>query len=99
MAAASAAAQQIPLQILVTQSGNAVRVQNGATLAFSAPVGQSQAAQIRATYSGAGQIMITELPAVFGSAAFKANFSANLPLTLNPGGSISFDVEFVPSNA
>ena len=54
---ATTAAAQIPFQLLVSQSNNAITVQNGASLTFVTAVGQSETAQLRATYTGTGQVL------------------------------------------
>jgi hypothetical protein len=94
-----AAAQQIPLQLLVTQSGNAFRVQNNATLAFNTPAGQTLAAQVTATYTGTGLLQISEGPSVIGSASFSTSFTQSLPLTLRPGESFNFTIDFRPTDS
>jgi hypothetical protein len=95
--AASAVAQQIPFQLLVTQAGSALTVQNNGSLAFVAAVGQSQTAQLQATYSGTGQVAISQQPVVSGSAAFTATIVGTLPLTLTPGGKVSVTIQFSPT--
>jgi hypothetical protein len=92
-------AQQVPLQLLVTQSGNAFRVQNGATLVFNTPIGQTQEAQVAATYTGTGSLQLTEPPTVFGAASFSVSFTQSLPLTLKPGDTFNFVVSFRPSDS
>ena len=97
--AVSASAQAIPFQLLVTQGQNAVNLQNGGGLAFTAAPGGSQTAQITATYSGTGQVTISQQPIVSGSTAFTAKLAGTLPLTLSPGGSLSIALTFSPTNA
>jgi hypothetical protein len=97
--AAPAFAQQVPFQLLVTQNQSAVTIQNGGTITFSAPIGQSQAAQIKATYSGTGRAAVSQQPVVLGSTAFKATIPATLPLLLNPGDSFIFNVTFSPGSS
>ncbi len=97
--AATAAAQTFPFQLLVTQGQNAQTVQNGSTLAFLAPVGQSQTAQLQATYAGAGTVTISQPPTVFGSPAFKATILGTLPLTVGPGSSFAVSLVFTPTSA
>lgn len=98
--AAPIAAQQIPFQLLVTQNQSAVTIQNGATLTFSASIGQSQTAQIKVTYSGVGHVTIAQQPIIVGSSTFQATIPAMLlPLTLNPGDSFLFNVVFSPTSS
>ncbi len=98
--AVRASGQQIPFQLLVTTPGqSAVSIQNGGALTFLAALGQSQTAQIEATYSGGGQVTISQPPTVFGSLAFKATIADNVPLKLTPGGSVSIIIQFSPTTA
>jgi len=96
---AATAAAQIPFQLLVSQSNSAINVQNGASLTFVSAVGQSQTAQLTATYTGTGQVVISQTPNVFGSSAFTATLANKLPVTLSPGGSISITINFTPTSA
>lgn len=90
-------AQQIPFQLVATVGGNASTLQNGGAVApLSAAVGQTQTAQITATYTGTGQVTISQQPAVVGSTAFAAHLSG-IPITLNSGGTVSLTVEFKPT--
>ncbi len=98
-AAAVAPAQTFPFQLVAVQSGNALTLANGATITFNAVVGQTQTAEVTATFSGSGTLTISSPPSVVGSASFKAAFSSQLPLMLNPGDSIKFSVQFTPANA
>ena len=98
IAAPALAQLPVPLQMLASQAGNTLRVQNGATLSFSVPIGQSQTTKISATYIGTTQIEVNE-PMVFGSAAFKATFSQGLPFKVNPGASFLFEIEFLPTDS
>src|ERR1700688_1105997 len=88
-AIATTAAAQIPFQLLVSQSNNAITVQNGASLTFVAAVGQSATAKLTATYTGTGQVVISQIPNVFGSSAFTATLPAKVPIVLNPGASVT----------
>jgi hypothetical protein len=97
--AALAHAQTVPFQLLVTQGNNAVLLQGGATLDFVGAIGQGQTATVTATYTGSGQVTIASQPQVFGSTAFTANISATLPITLTSGGSFTFNLAFMPTNA
>jgi hypothetical protein len=91
-------AQQFPLQLLVTETGNAITLQNGGTISFNSPIGQAQTASITATYSGAGQVAINQ-PTVFGSNQFTVTTSATLPENLTPGQNVTFTVQFLPTSA
>jgi len=94
-----AAAQAFPFELLVTQGQNAVTVQNGSTLAFLAAVGQTQTAQIEATYNGTGQATISSQPTLFGSSAFKVTVTSMLPALLTPGQNLMMMVTFTPTSA
>lgn len=96
----STAAAQIPFQLIVTQQGqSAVPIQNGAALTVEAAIGSTQTLQVVATYSGTGQVTISQRPSVFGSGAFTAAISGALPVTLTPGGSATLTITFSPSTA
>jgi hypothetical protein len=95
--AAAASAQQF--RIVVTQAGNAVSVQNGAQLTFNSAVGSSLTASVLATYTGTGTLTINNPPQLFGSTAFSVSSPAELPVTLNPGASIAFEIRYRPANA
>ncbi len=94
-----ASAQTFPFQLLATQGNNAAIIQNASGLAFTAPVGQSQTIQVKATYNGTGQVLIPQQPILVGSTAFTASFAATPPVTLTPGGSITFSIQFQPATA
>jgi hypothetical protein len=90
-------AQQIPFQLVATVGGNAATLQNGGALApLNGAVGQTQTAQVKATYTGTGQVTVSQQPTVVGSTTFTASL-AGLPVTLNPGGSVSLTVQFKPT--
>jgi hypothetical protein len=97
--AVSGSAQTIPFQLLVTQGQSSATVQNGGPVSFTATVGGSQTAQVTASYTGSGQVTISQQPAVYGSTVFTASIAATLPLTLNPGGSVSIAITFAPTSA
>jgi len=94
---ALAQAQQIPFRLVVNQQGNAVTVQNGATVSFNAPTGQVQTAQVTATYSGTSQAVIAQQPTILGSTAFTVTLGSALPITLTPGAAFSFEIQFRPA--
>jgi hypothetical protein len=96
---ASLASAQFNFQLTVTQNGNAILIPNNAALAFNAPVGQTQTARITGIYLGSGQVVISQLPQLFGSNTFTSSFPAKLPLTLTNGGSFSFDLQFRPTTS
>ncbi len=97
--AALASAQTVPFQLLATQGNNAAILQNGSGLALTAQVGQAQIIQIKATYTGTGQALIPQQPILVGSTAFTARFAATPPVTLTPGTSISFNIQYLPTTA
>src|SRR5271170_1637868 len=94
-----ASAQTFQFQLLATQGSNAAIIQNGSSLSLNSSVGQSQTIQIKATYTGTGQALIPQQPIVIGSTAFTANLAGSPPITLAPGGSVSFTVQFLPTAA
>jgi hypothetical protein len=102
LAAALSAAgfgQQIPFQLVATVGGNASTVQNGGALTpLNAVVGQTQTAQVKATYTGTGQVTISQQPIIVGSTTFTASFDGATPLTLSPGGSLALTVQFKPTS-
>lgn len=91
-----------PFQILVTTPTNASTVANGAQIQFLAEIGQSQTAHIVAKYQGIGTVQISIPVVLFGSPSFTATASANatgqVPITLNPGDNIAYDVIFKPTS-
>jgi hypothetical protein len=97
--AALALAQTFPLQIVGTSNGQVATIPNGAQIPFAASVGQSQILQVSATYAGSGKISITQQPQVIGSTEFTAPPTLTLPVTLNPGDTLSFDIVFRPASA
>jgi hypothetical protein len=94
-----ASAQQFNFQLTLTENGNAVLIPNNATLAFNEPVGQTQTARVSAIYLGNGQVVISQLPQLFGSNAFTSSFTAKLPLMLTNGGTFAFDIVFRPTGS
>jgi hypothetical protein len=101
MAAASvstAQSTQFPFQLSVSSGGNTVLVADGATIAFSALIGSSQAAKVTALYRGTGMVTIAQKPNLFGSAAFTVSFPSSLPLVLNSGEQFSFTITYSPQS-
>ena len=96
---AGLASAQFNFQLTLTENGNAVLVPNGASLSFNAAIGQSQTAQITAVYVGSGQVVINQLPQLFGSNSFTVNFASKLPLTLTNGATFSFTLKFQPTGS
>lgn len=96
--AAMAPAQQASFRLLLTQGKTNLLIQNGATVAFSAPVGQTQTAQVTGTYLGSGQITILQSPSIFGSSDFTASLKEAQPIKLGPGSSFSFTITFAPTS-
>lgn len=96
---AGLAPAQFNFQLTLTENGNAVQIPNNANLAFNAPVGQSQSARVTATYYGFGQVVISQLPQLFGSTAFTVSLTSKLPLMLTNGGNFFFDIQFTPTNS
>jgi hypothetical protein len=99
LTASVASAQQFPFSLLATQGNNAATLQNGGGIAFTAPIGQTSTAQIKATYTGTGQATISQQPIVIGSTAFTASFDGSTPLILTPGASVTISIQFKPASA
>jgi hypothetical protein len=93
-----ASAQTFQFQLLATQGNNASLIQNNAQLTLTSTVGQSQTIQVKATYTGTGQVLIPNQPLIIGSTAFTANI-ASAPVTLAPGGSVLLTIQFLPTTA
>src|SRR5688572_20439836 len=87
-----APAQQLPFQLSVTVGSSVVSVQNRSTVSLSSVVGQTQTARVKATYTGSGQVTISQQPVVIGSSELTAQLTETPPVTLNRGGSFSFDI-------
>ncbi len=99
LAAVASAQSTFQFQLLETQSGSAFTIQNGALVALSSAVGQPQTVQIKATYTGLGQILIPQQASLVGSTAFTVSLGATPPVTLPPGGSISFTIQYLPTTS
>jgi hypothetical protein len=99
MLAGWGSAQTFPFQLRLTSTNAAVVVPNGATIPFSAAIGQSQTFRLTATYNGSGRVTVPQSPQVFGSTDFTAPLSGTPPLTLNPGDSLIVDLQYRPSTA
>lgn len=92
-------AQQVPFQFVATVGGNAATLQNGGSVApLNVAIGQTQTAQVKATYTGTGQITISQQPVIIGSTTFTASI-AGVPITLSPGGSVLITGQFKPTSA
>ena len=99
MLAGWGSAQTFPFQLRLTSTNAAVVVPNGATIPFSAAIGQSQTFRLTATYDGSGTVTVPQPPQVFGSPDFSATLAGTPPLTLNPGDSLIVDLTYSPSTA
>jgi hypothetical protein len=93
-----ASAQTFQFQLLATQGNNAGLIQNGSQLTLNSAIGQSQTIQVKATYTGTGQVLIPQQPLILGSNAFTASVPA-APVTLAPGGSVLLNIQFLPTTA
>jgi len=91
-----ASAQTFQFQLLATQGNNASLIQNNAQLTLTSTVGQPQTIQVKATYTGTGQVLIPNQPLIIGSTAFTASI-AGAPVTLAPGGSVLLTIQFLPT--
>src|ERR1700722_5145817 len=95
-----ASAQTFQFQLLATQGNNAALVQNGSTLPpLNSAVGQAQTIQVKATYTGTGQVLIPQQPLISGSTAFTATFAGSPPVTLMPNDSILITIQYLPTTA
>jgi hypothetical protein len=94
---ALAQAQTIPFTLASNVSGTTATLQNGGSITFSSSSGQTQTAQINATFTGAGTATISQQPSLTGSPAFTATINSALPLTVSPGSSFTIVVQFVPT--
>jgi hypothetical protein len=97
--AAVASGQTFQFQLVETQGSSAVSIQNGALVALSSAIGQAQTVQIKATYTGLGQIVIPQQATLIGSTEFTVILGATPPVTLPPGGSISFTIQYLPTTS
>ena len=61
-------------------------------------VGQAQTIQVKATYTGTGQVVIPQQPIIIGSTAFTASIAA-APVTLAPNASVLITIQFLPTTA
>ena len=96
--AVAAQAQTIPFTLTSNVSGASVAFQNGGPLTFSSANGQTQTAQITATFTGTGTATIAQQPSITGSSAFTASVSSALPLTVSPGNNFTILVQFIPTS-
>jgi len=93
-------AQQSPFTLLViTPNQGATAIQNGGSIGFLATVGQSQKATVQVTYTGSGQVTISDQPSIFGSTTFHPALVSAPPIKLTTGASTSFTIEFTPTSA
>jgi hypothetical protein len=99
MLAAWGSAQTFPFQLRVTSTNSAAVVPNGATLGFSAPLGQSQTIRLTATYDGSGTVTVSQDPQIFGPPDFTDTLAGTPPLTLAPGESLIVDIQYAPTTA
>ncbi|HYL35966.1 MAG TPA: choice-of-anchor D domain-containing protein [Bryobacteraceae bacterium] len=97
-AAGLAAAQQFPFQFLLSAGGNVTSIPNGTTLTVNNDkgIGTTTSVHIQATYTGIGQVAITQPPQLLGSVAFTVTLDQALPLKLSPGGNFGFQITFKP---
>jgi hypothetical protein len=97
-AVALPAMAQVPFLLTVGQGTSRVLLQNNGLLSFTSLIGQPQAQQITATYTGNGKATIPGPPLVFGSTVFTINSSAVTPIVLNNGDTFVFTVQFLPTS-
>jgi hypothetical protein len=86
-------------QMRLSLAGQTFVIQNQSTIPFSTSTGQTEIAQVQATYVGSGKITVSSVPQIFGSTEFTSNLTGKLPLTLNPGDSFTFTITFAPTSA
>ena len=98
---AAALAQSNSFQLRVTQGTDVFLVPNGSTLTLApSAVGQISSATVTALYVGTTSALISTQPVILGSTTFTvSNLSATLPLTMLPGDSFSFTVQFKPTSS
>src|SRR5580700_4079014 len=99
LAAVASAQSTFQFQLLETQGSSAISIQNGAQVALNSAVGQAQTVQIKATYTGLGQIVIPQQASIVGSTAFTVSLAATPPVMLPPSGSISFTIQYLPTTS
>jgi len=103
LAAAAASAQQFPFQLLITSATSAVTVANDSAIGFNAEVGQSVTYHVTATYlpsNASNTVTVSQAAQILGATQFSVtNFPAMLPLTLNPGDKLTFDITYKPTSA
>lgn len=101
--AATAAAQQFPFQLLLTSGTSAFTIANGSSFGINSEIGQSSSVHVTATYlpsNASNTATISQAPQILGSLQFSvANFTSKLPLQLNPGDQVTFDVTFKSTSA
>ncbi len=98
-----AAAQGFPFQLLVTSATSAVAVTNDAAIPFTTAVGTSVTYHVTATYLPANTsntVTISQQFAILGNIQFTVtNFPSPLPVMLNPGDKLQFDITYKPTSA
>ena len=104
LAAGAAFAQQFPFQLLLTSGTSQATLGNNSQVGFNAEIGQAATVHITATYlpsATSNTAIVSQSPQILGAVQFSTlNFpTTKLPLTLQPGGQLSFDVVFKPTSA
>jgi hypothetical protein len=96
-----AQAQTIPFTLTVQQGTNApATIGNNSTVDLTATgVGAPQTFTFKATYVGTTTAVISSAPQILGPADFTIAPIPGLPLTLQPGGSVTMMVTYTPTVA
>ena len=91
--------QTIPFQLSIKQGTNApTTIPNGTTLNLVATgVGMATTFTLTATYIGTTTAVISAAPTLLGPTDFTVSPIKGLPLTLQPGSSVSLQVTYTPS--
>jgi hypothetical protein len=97
-AAESLALGQSTLQVSVTAAGKTSNVTPGGTLSLTAnDTGQAVLANVTVLYTGTPTAVITAV-SITGTSEMSLLALPAVPLTLNPGGSTSFTIQYLPSS-
>ncbi len=98
------AAQPFPFQLLVSSPTSSVTVANDSAIPFITPLGTSLTYHVVATYlpsNTANTVTISNPPSVLGNSQqfTVVNFPGPLPVMLNPGDKLTFDITYKPTSA
>lgn len=89
-----------PFQLSIQQGGSVSSVPNNASLTFNASaIGKAVTATVTVTYAGNTSALFSSPPQILGSTSFSSSFPGQLPLTLKPGDSFSFALQYTPASS